>query len=298
MDCGTLNRPRAKRQRAGCPTSGRSWDAHTFGRRQQFGSSSGLIHTMHSAVTQWARRSDLRQAGPPGFRGGEVRPNPTCFRSWPAVATESCYESVELSAESAGALAELLQVLSCGEESAALTFDHLGSAWHERSLCSALTGIAADEREHQVLLARLRASLPRPRQDPLLEAVMRRFFMRLADRDILVHFVRIVAIDSAVCQILGALRCRGKPLASEVQVGSILERIHQDEARHVAIASRCAAPLLKSARGRQIAGDAREQLTGVLRLRADSLESLSVDPDKLFARLRALPPLARRPGAC
>jgi hypothetical protein len=252
---------------------------------------------MHSAVTQLARRSDLRQPGRLGRQGDEVRSSPTCFRSGPAVATVSCFAAVQLGAASAGALAELLQVLSCGEESAALTFDHLGSSGHERSLRSALTGIAADEREHQILIGTLRASLPQPRQDPPLEATMRRFFMRLADRDVLVHFVRIVSIDSAVCQILGALRCRGKPLAADVQVGSILERIHQDEARHVAIASRCATPLLRSARGRDLAAEAREQLTDVLRLRADALDSLSVDPDQLFARLRALPWLARRSDA-
>jgi hypothetical protein len=216
-----------------------------------------------------------------------VRLSPACFQLSSTDTTESRIEGVRLSAGSAGALAELLQVLSCGEESAALTFDHLGNFWHERSLRSTLAGIAADEREHQVLLAGLRASLPQPQEDPSLEAIMRRFFMRLADRDVLVHFVRIVAIDSAVCQILGALRGRGKPLTSDVRVGSILQRIHQDEARHVAIASRCAAPLLKSVRGREIAAEAREQLTQLLRLRADSLDSLLVDPDRLFARLRA-----------
>jgi hypothetical protein len=280
----------------GCRARGDDTTQHRR-RRQQFDSSSGLIHTMHSAVTQLARRSNLRQAGPLGRQGDEVRSSPTCFRSWPAVATESRSAAVQLSAASAGALAELLQVLSCGEESAALTFDHLGNSWHERSLRSALTGIAADEREHQILIGRLRASLPQPRPDPSLEATMRRFFMRLADRDVLVHFVRIVAIDSAVCQILGALRFRGKPLASDVQVASILESIHQDEARHVAIASRCATPLLRSARGRDLAAEAREQLTDVLRLRADALDSLSVDPDQLFARFRALPRLARRSDA-
>jgi hypothetical protein len=252
---------------------------------------------MHIAATQLARRSDFGQARRPGHQVGELRWRPTCFQRWPAFAAEPRYEAVRLSAESAGALAELLQVLSCGEESAALTFDHLGSSWHERSLCSALTRIAADEREHQILLARLSESLPQPRQDPLLDATMRRFFMRLADRDVHVHFVRIVAIDSAVCQILGALRRRGRQIDSDIHVRSILERIHQDEARHVAIASRCATPLLKSARGRDIAADARDRLTEVLRLRASSLDSLSVDPDQLFTRLRALPRLARRSGA-
>jgi rubrerythrin len=194
-----------------------------------------------------------------------------------------------LSAGHSAALAELLQVLSCGEESAALTFDHLGNSWRDRSLSWALGRIAADEREHHGLLTGLRTSLPQPRLDLSLEATMRRFFMRLADRDIMVHCVRIVAIDSAVCRVLGMLRCRGKPLASDVRVGSILKRIHKDEARHVAIASRCATPLLQSFRGREIAADALEQLTQVLRLRADSLDALSVDPDQLFARLRAIP---------
>jgi hypothetical protein len=121
--------------------------------------------------------------------------------------------------------------------------------------------------------------------------------MRLADRDVHVHFVRIVAIDSAVCQILGALRRRGRPIDSDVYVCAILERIHQDEARHVAIASRCVTPLLNSARGRDIVADARDRLTQVLRLRASSLDALSVDPDQLFTRLRALPRLTRRSGA-
>ncbi len=129
---------------------------------------------MHFAATQLARRSDFGQASRPSHQVGEVRWRPTCFQLWPALAAEPRYEAVRLSAESAGALAELLQVLSCGEESAALTFEHLGSSWHERSLRSALTGIAVDEREHQILLAGLSASLPQPRHDPSLDAAMRR----------------------------------------------------------------------------------------------------------------------------
>lgn len=207
------------------------------------------------------------------------------------------YETLRLSANSAGALAELLPVLSCGEESAALTFDRLGESCQEGSLRSALTAIAADEREHQKLIAGLCAALPRPGKDPSLEATLRRFFMRLADRDVRIHCVRIVAIDSAVCQILGALRRRGTPIYSDLRVRSILARIHQDEARHVTVASRCAAPLLNSAHGRDIAADARDRLTKVLGLRASSLDALSVDPDQLFARLRTLPRLARRSGA-
>jgi hypothetical protein len=103
---------------------------------------------MHIAATQLARRSDFGQARRPGHQVGELGWRPTCFQRRPAFAAEPRYEAVRLSAESAGALAELLQVLSCGEESAALTFDHLGSSWHERSLCSALTRIAAGVRNY------------------------------------------------------------------------------------------------------------------------------------------------------
>jgi len=247
---------------------------------------------MHTVAIQSVRgRNGLR--GGIGYQDGDWRSSSTCLPLALAGVIESPREVLRLSAGHAAALAELLQVLSCGEESAALTFDHLGNSWQERSLSWALARIAADEREHHGLLTGLRASLPQPRPDPSLEATMRRFFMRLADRDVMVHCVRIVAIDSAVCRVLGMLRCRGKPLADELQVGSILRRIHRDEARHVAIASRCATPLLQSVRGREIAADALEQLTQVLRLRADSLDSLSVDPDRLFARLCAIPRLLR-----
>jgi len=221
----------------------------------------------------------------------------TCFRSSSVRVPELRSGAVELNAANAAALAELLQVLTCGEESAALTFDHLAGACHERVLRSSLARIAADEREHQLLLAGLEASLPPPAVDRSLEASVRGFFLRLADRDVLVHFVRIVAIDSATCHILGALRGRGRPLASEVRVNATFARIHRDEARHVAIARRCAAPLLKSMRGRDIAIDARERLIRVLQLRADALDSLSVDPDHLFTRLRGMPRLARRADA-
>ena len=77
-----------------------------------------------------------------------------------------------------------------------------------------------------------------------------------------------------------------------LRVSETMERIHHDEARHVAIASRCARPLLKSIRGREIAMEGCERLITLLHLRAGSLDLLSVDPDRLCARVRAPPRLA------
>jgi demethoxyubiquinone hydroxylase (CLK1/Coq7/Cat5 family) len=194
---------------------------------------------------------------------------------------------VRLSDAHAYAVAELLQVLACGEESAAFAFDHLAERYQASSLRLALAAIADDELEHQVLLDSLRRSLPSPLPDAAFQSAMRRFFMRLGARDVLVHCVRIVAIDSAVCHLLGALRRHGSPLAAESALSAVLGRIHRDEARHVALAKRCAVPLLETTRGRDIAADARDRLVRVLELRASALDVLLVDPGRLFARLRS-----------
>jgi hypothetical protein len=236
-------------------------------------------------------RADVttRQArGSPGEHVAAV-----CFPQARVDIARSQARAIHLDARRALALAELLQVLSCGEESASVTFDQLQHSWHEPAVRGALTQIASDERQHQVLLATLTAALPQPRPDPALQATMRRFFMRLAHRDALVHFVRIAAIDSAACHLLALLRGRRGPLATDSHAASVLERIHTDEARHVVIARRCAGPLLDSAKGRDIADEMRTELTHVLQLRADSLETLAIDPDRLRARLRSVAGISR-----
>lgn len=186
----------------------------------------------------------------------------------------------------ARALAELLQVLACGEESATLAFEHLSRSGKDSRVREALAGIAADEARHEALLTELRRTLPQPAPNPTLHAAIRGFFLRLADRDALVHCARIAAIDSGLCQILAVLRKRGRSLAIDPAAESVLSRIHRDEARHVTIASRCSARLLGTLRGRDIVMEARERFARLLELRGASFEALSVDPDRLLARLR------------
>jgi hypothetical protein len=214
-----------------------------------------------------------------------------CFAPPRAMPRGSWDVQIPLSDAHASAAAELFQVLACGEESAELAFDHLAESCQTHSCRVALARIAADELEHQMLLSSLRRCLPPPSPDAALHGAMRRFFMRLADRNVLVHCVRIVAIDSAVCHLLGALRRRGNPLASQTGIDSILARIHRDEARHVAIAKRCASPLLETIRGRDIVAEARDRLIQVLEFRAAAFDTLRIDPDRLFARLRGALPM-------
>jgi len=189
----------------------------------------------------------------------------------------------------ARALAELLQVLACGEESATLAFEHLGRSEKDNALRDALAGIAADETRHEALLTDLRRTLPHPAPHPRLHAAIRGFFLRLADRDARVHCARIAAIDSGLCHIIAVLRKHGGLLAIDPAAESVLGRIHRDEARHVVIASRCSGRLLGTPRGREIVTETRERFARLLELRGASFDALSVDADLLLARLRRAP---------
>ena len=197
--------------------------------------------------------------------------------------------NIALEPQRALALSELLQLLSCGEESATATFEHLARASAELAVRSALTQIASDERRHQLLLGALSAALPQADRDPRVEARTRRFFMRMADRNVLIHFVRIAALDSAACQLLGLLTSRAGPLPVNSHAAWVLRRIQSDEARHVRVARLCAGPLVSSTRGREIAAEVRDELAQLILLRGDCLEALSIDPDRFTARLRRIP---------
>jgi hypothetical protein len=212
-----------------------------------------------------------------------------CFpRVW-AGAADAGATSPNLDPRRALAVAELLQILSCGEESATATFENLAHLCREPTMRAVLTQIAADERRHQLLLSTISAALPRPEIEPAFVARMRGFFMRLADRDVLVHFVRIAALDSAACQFLALLRARISPLASDGHLASVLRRVHIDEARHVQLARQCAGPFVSSRKGIEIMAEVRSDLADLIRMRAESVAALAIDPDRLDARLRSVP---------
>lgn len=203
--------------------------------------------------------------------------------------TSSHDRPIRLSAAHAYALAELLDVLAVGEDSAASTFEYMADRCGPAQISGALKDIAADETRHQRWLADLKQALPSPTKDPAVRSLLRRFFSRLADRDMRVHLVRIVALDSAVCQLLGALQSPGSPLSGEATTRSVLRKIQRDEARHVAVARQCATPLVGTPRGRDLMAEAREGLVHVLAFDATAFDTLSVDPDRLFVRLRRIP---------
>ena len=198
---------------------------------------------------------------------------------------------LRLRASDAEALAELLPVLICGEESAGMVFAHLSQVPDLAAAHAELSRIEHDEREHARLLLQVRRTLPAARSDPALSSAVRNFFLRLAERDVGRHLARIVALDSAVCLLLGALRHRRTTVGSEPTLGPLFGRIHRDEARHVLVARHHTRRLVDGQQAIAIARDTRSQLVELLTHRAAALEQLlRIDADRLFGRLRTPAP--------
>ena len=105
-------------------------------------------------------------------------------------ANASFIEGARSSAPQAYAIAELVDVLAFGEDSAALTFEHMAQRCSGAGLYTALKGVAADESRHQLWLARLQQSLPLLTPDPAYRKRLRRFFCRLAHEDLRVQIGR------------------------------------------------------------------------------------------------------------
>ena len=120
---------------------------------------------MDNSVTFSARQALPSPAGP-AWQGEESSrfAGPVCFGRHRQPATHAgAGLRLRLQTVHADALARLLPVLLCGEESAALAMERIGSSvGGEREMRDALARIARDELEHQALLQRVRAVLPEP----------------------------------------------------------------------------------------------------------------------------------------
>jgi hypothetical protein len=213
---------------------------------------------------------------------------PSCFGTNRPAFTGVPVQVDGLGSAGADALATLLPVLQCGEESASLVFDALAVTASEADQ-QALRLIAAEERLHEQLLHELASSLPRSLSQNPARTAARRFYIRQQHRSSAVHFVRIAALDSGACIILSALLRPKAVLAQALQVQTVFKRIYADEARHVRLSRRHAIGKLDKTIAIDIAHDTRAQLVEVLRHAGNNFEHLGVDADKLYSHLSIVP---------
>lgn len=187
------------------------------------------------------------------------------------------------------ALADLLPLLGCGEEAAALAFDELSLGAADDLSGRALRAIAGEERVHDALLKRLAHALPEPKSAESALRAARRFHIDLGLGGVDLQFAKIAAIDASVCTVLGRLLRRGGPASSDETVRFTLARIRRDEARHVAVSRRLSLARGVSVAARDAAVAARGALAGILRLGGDAFDALGVDPDRLVRDVARLP---------
>ena len=221
----------------------------------------------------------------------EQREHRRCFSgSAPMAIPESLPAAPRLSAETAQALANLLPMLGCGEEAAAVAFHHLaGSAGFAPQTAAALRMIGDEEDVHDALLTRLGLALPPPEQPERVRRAAKRFHIALTRGGPMLHLARIAAVDAGVCTILSRLTDKRGPIAIDAPTLRLLRKIRCDEAKHVAVA-RCAISNEADRKPlREAAATAREALARLLALDRAAFEALGVDPDQLIRDIARLP---------
>lgn len=220
--------------------------------------------------------------------------SPVCFISLAKRLRKPRPVSHALSDQAALALAEAIQVLCCGEESAVLAFR--GLARHRRfnsAAAQCLKNIAQDEMWHDCLLQDLRLSLPTPCSDSILIKATTQFYRSLSKKDGLQHLTQIYALDSGACLIFSALRKASCPIGKDPVTNNIFATIHKDEVKHV-ITSRAIAKTLAEQLGANYhfaedIAQTREHLARLMLYRAEALETLHIDPDRLKRNLLHIP---------
>jgi hypothetical protein len=212
-----------------------------------------------------------------------------CFRLSEPASIASPRLALRLTDAHAEALAELLQIFACGEESAAIAFAGLARSPVDEAARGALIHIAREELVHEGLLRGLRGALPEPPRDRELRRALAHFYHGIAHADIGLHLAAIASLDSAVCLILSALLRAGSVIAREHAVSTIFRRIHRDEAKHVRVSRHMAAVFVRKDLRGAVAEYTRVGLVAVLVRRGAAFERLGIDAEHLFARLRRIP---------
>ncbi len=217
-----------------------------------------------------------------------MQSQPICFRSAARLAGLSPVLPLGLSDTEVEALASLLPMLQCGEESASLAFDHLAKSMGEQEQQD-LQHIVEEERQHEVLLAEISLGLPRTPRSASARKIIRHFYLR-QHHDILgAHFARIAALDSATCTILAAMTSRRSALYRCPAVHERLARIHRDEADHVALSRTHAKKRVTSGFADRLAQDCRSDLADLLEDGTGAFAVLGIDPVRLLTQIRQTP---------
>lgn len=189
------------------------------------------------------------------------------------------------------ALSRLVPSLLCGEESAVIIFQHEAKRYGRKANAAMAEGlgvIAGEEERHELLLRALTAFLPTPDDLDRIHDRATEFFTKLGFQsfDPVHRLNHIGALDRCVCQVLGAMMKRATVTRSPV-FSRIVERIRQDEARHVKICRGIMQELgVSKAEMAEADETVREMFLEMMEPVGDAFDVIEVDPAAMFRTIR------------
>jgi hypothetical protein len=206
-------------------------------------------------------------------------------------ATDSAVELARLSEREIVALERLIPSLLCGEESAVIIFQHEGKRYGRSAttahLMRRLQDIAGEEERHEVILNYLLRQLPPAPDAAAINERSRGFFVKLGFQsgDPIHRLNHIGALDRCVSITLGAMAKSASAVRSPV-FATVVNRIRNDEARHVKISRGIMQELGVSRRQMRDADDVvRAMYVELMAPLGAAFEDVAIDPDRLFAAL-------------
>lgn len=203
------------------------------------------------------------------------------------------------------ALAVLIPLLLCGEQSAVHVFNNeykrLSQISQPDSTLMAdslrdLAIIEADERRHEEALQRLLAHLPEPENLYRIKREAQLFYSRIqrSTPSMVQHFYSIAQLDACVCVLMNTV-ANGDLQHSEV--ATLFTLIKKDEAKHVKLATRHVTRLLqleasidekdisRRADEQPSTANLQHQLVTLLQPQTHAFKALGINSENLFKRL-------------
>ena len=238
------------------------------------------------------------KSSPPTTESLNVRPI-SCFGSseeatlatpaWePAWRRQLLQSPLRISSAEQDALARVVPLLVCGEQSAISVF---GGAANQhatgpaRQLKTAFMQIEFDESGHEAAWQHLFAVLPQPRDLHRLKRRAQLFFTRLGrSESIGHHFAQVAQLDSVVGVMMWFLE--RSTIARDDRIRTLANQIKRDEARHVSVSRRYAGALgIRRDEFSDLGKRIRTDITSLLLPVGDALETIGVDADAMFSRI-------------
>lgn len=186
------------------------------------------------------------------------------------------------------ALARLVPLLVCGEQSAIAVF-HAAAIQHTSRQAHQLRcdfyAIEIDEAGHERVWQALFSTLPEPDKLNRLKRRAQLFFTRLGRaKNIAEHFAQVSQLDAAVGVIMWHLE--RSALITEPRMHTLARAIKHDEARHVAVSRRYAGALGVNREAlNQLGEKVRLELHDLLLPEGDALEAIGIDTDAMLKRI-------------